>query len=211
MLTNLYMMVPSKLAQPAWMVLAMILLCFALATSSAMPVREGIETKHANAELIARSFAIENKHDTMRLSITKRTMFSSLGLRHSHLIAAIEPADSAARALEDFYSAILFAAIHVWPHSPPEPSFAFRYGAFELLMSSAGGPIPWEWMVDFARMLQSATALGFVSTYHMVFANPDRSHAICVTFTVSLAARLLGQAMSMMQVIKPAESASGSN
>ena len=204
-------MINSKLGRSGWAVLAIVFLYIAHAISSAIPAREGIEIEYANTERITRSFAIQNNHDTMTLSVPKRTLTSNLALLHSQVVAAIQPPGSAAIALEAFYRTIHFGAIHIWPNIPPQPYFLFRYGAFELSMSSAGGPIPWEWLAEFAHQLQGITVLGFTNTYIMVFSNPDQTHAISVSFAINMAARALEEAVSMIPIAKPARSASGSN
>lgn len=134
--------------------------------------------------------------------LTKRTggtMFANLGLRSSDLIGAIQPTAPAAATLEHFYNVMFWCATQSWPQQTPQPNFIISYGAFELAMFASGGPIPWQWMADFARMMSQASSQGFTSTYHMLSCNPEETHVISIAMTIKAAVDTAGHVADIMR------------
>lgn len=96
----------------------------------------------------------------------------------------IHPIQAAVTVLDAFYTAIFNEATQVWSLRPPMKSFWVRMGSLELAFDSAGGPIPWDFVAQFAWKLRSATRLGWVGTHGIIYVNSLATHTVVVTLTI---------------------------
>ncbi|KAL8769542.1 MAG: hypothetical protein Q9209_004473 [Squamulea sp. 1 TL-2023] len=142
---------------------------------------------------------VHNEVEPRSPMLAKRTMFANLGLRSSQLIAAIQPIDPAAHAMKYFYDVMFWCATQSWPQYAPPRNYIIKYGAFELAMFAEGGPIPWQWMAEFARMMSQASSMGFTSTYHMLFSDPDGTHAISAALSINPGMTLASHVTDVMR------------
>ncbi len=69
----------------------------------------------------------------------------------------------AAAAFLDFYLNILDLLVTVWSESQPMNQLVLRYGNLRLELGCSTGPVPWEFIKDFARSEADAVRRGFTT------------------------------------------------
>lgn len=93
----------------------------------------------------------------------------------------ILPVDSAARALEDFYSSIALKAAGVWQSSPPSYNLAIEDGPFRLTFASMGDTIPWDNVKLLADRLWQCASLGLTNTFDAMYMDDAGQIAVSVS------------------------------
>ena len=99
--------------------------------------------------------------------------------------AMIQPISTAARALEDFYSAIAFKASSLWATEPLRTKFSIIEGRFQLDFTCIGDTIPWNFVTEIANLLWECACMGMTDLFEAVYTDERQRIA------VSIALRLL--------------------
>ncbi|KAL8694625.1 MAG: hypothetical protein Q9224_003531, partial [Gallowayella concinna] len=78
------------------------------------------------------------------------------------------PVDRAAAGLKTFYKDVIDLAAHrISGGTPPAKSHGFHSKHFSLRLESAG-PIPWQWVIRFARFMSHAADAKWSSLYEII-------------------------------------------
>lgn len=86
---------------------------------------------------------------------------------------------TASQALLDLYHGLLATAINDgW--KPPHPFIVFRFGQFELGFFSGAGDIEWDFVIEFAQTILTATRAGYASMYQTTWTNPEQTRAVSI-------------------------------
>lgn len=99
-------------------------------------------------------------------------------------LSMIHPVQIAATALDAFYTTIFNEATHTWLLQSPKSEFWIRAGRLNLFFYSFGGPIPWDLVARFAWKLRSATRLGWVGTYDLIYLNGPATRSVSIILKI---------------------------
>lgn len=159
------------------------------------PLSQGAWTLH-NHERNARSLSLSARANSFQQrtppSLTTPmvpVVFKTKLLTFSSTLL-IEPIASAAKALEEFYSYIAFNAGSTWQTLPRRYQFNIEWGTFQLVFSSMGDTIPWDFVQEMAERLLTCARMGMSALFDAVYG--DQAGQIGVAISL----RLMGGVIS---------------
>ncbi|MCJ1460665.1 hypothetical protein MMC28_011047 [Mycoblastus sanguinarius] len=111
--------------------------------------------------------ASDTLHGRMMPGLTP--IITKIRMRSFQKIASILPIATAARNLEEFYSAISTKARNEWAQMPQKDSFDIIEGNFHLSFFCLGDTIPWSFVSDIADRLWETAALGMANLFEVIY------------------------------------------
>ncbi|MCJ1452092.1 hypothetical protein MMC28_002433 [Mycoblastus sanguinarius] len=103
-----------------------------------------------------------------------------LKLWRARPLGAIVPIQIAAPLLEQFYQSIATQVNEQWSSHPAMTNIWIKWGALDLVFRSPGEPIPWSLVARVAQKMLTATRLGWVGTYELLYLNDQASQSVGV-------------------------------